>query len=90
MRVLLQQVWGCVFDQMDVGDIMMMRKCMLVIKRRAEQAEERLASLTHGLGMLRGEYDALRCEHDLLQGSLRTFLRGYLPRLRRHALGQRP
>ncbi|HEY2619489.1 MAG TPA: hypothetical protein VGI78_19265 [Acetobacteraceae bacterium] len=32
----------------------------------------------------------LQSEHQLLKGSLRTFLRGYLPVLRRHLLGQRP
>ena len=46
---------------------------------------------------LRGEQDRLRAEHEtlqrrheLLQGSLHTFLRFYLPRLRRHLFGQRP
>jgi hypothetical protein len=32
----------------------------------------------------------LRHEHHMLQGSLRTFLRVYLPRLRQHLFGQRP
>ena len=32
---------------------------------------------------------ALQREHDIMQGSLRRFLRGYLPRLRRHLGGQR-
>jgi glycosyltransferase involved in cell wall biosynthesis len=59
-------------------------------QQRAEQAEVRLASLQHELGVLRGEHDALWRAHDVLQGSLRTFLRVYLPRLRRHILGQRP
>jgi regulator of protease activity HflC (stomatin/prohibitin superfamily) len=34
--------------------------------------------------------EALQRRHDQMQGSLRTFLRGYLPLLRRHLLGQRP
>jgi hypothetical protein len=34
--------------------------------------------------------EELQRRHDLMQGSLRTFLRGYLPLLRRHLLGQRP
>jgi hypothetical protein len=59
-------------------------------RQRAEQAEVQLASLQDALDVLRGEHDGLRREHDQLKGSLRTFLRGYLPRLRRHALGQRP
>ena len=33
---------------------------------------------------------ALQHRHELLQGSLRSFLRCYLPRLRRHLFGQRP
>ena len=33
--------------------------------------------------------EALQRQYDMLQGSLRTFLRGYLPRLRRHLFGQR-
>jgi SAM-dependent methyltransferase len=32
----------------------------------------------------------LERQHDELQGSFRMFMRGYLPRLRRHLLGQRP
>ena len=52
-------------------------------QRRAEQAEVRVMSM-------QAEYDTLRRQHDLLKGSLRRFLRGYLPRVRRHLLGQRP
>lgn len=33
--------------------------------------------------------EALQRQDHLMQGSLRTFLRGYLPRLRRHLFGQR-
>jgi hypothetical protein len=52
-------------------------------RQRAEQA-------TAHLNTLRSEYSLLQREHDLLQGSLRTFMRFYLPRLRRHLFGQRP
>jgi hypothetical protein len=51
--------------------------------QRAEQAEAHLNSL-------RNEHALLQREHDFLQGSLRTFMRFYLPRLRRHLFGQRP
>jgi hypothetical protein len=46
------------------------------VTKRAEQAEARIAVLEH--------------EHNLLQGSLRLFLRSYLPLLWRHLSGQRP
>jgi hypothetical protein len=52
-------------------------------RQRAEQAEAHLSTL-------RGEHALLQREHDLLQGSLRIFMRCYLPRLRRHLFGQRP
>ena len=45
-------------------------------RRRAEQ------EVTH--------LHTLQREHDLMQGSLRTFMRGYLPRLRRYLCGRRP
>ena len=41
---------------------------------------ERRRYLTH--------FHALQREHDELQGSLRTFMRGYLPLLRRHLFGR--
>jgi len=41
---------------------------------------ERRRNLTH--------FHALQREHDELQGSLRTFMRGYLPLLRRHLFGR--
>jgi SAM-dependent methyltransferase len=46
------------------------------VTQRAEQAEARIAVLER--------------EHNLLQGSLRLFLRSYLPLLWRHLSGQRP
>jgi hypothetical protein len=52
-------------------------------RQRAERTEARL-------GSLQDELRVLQREHDVLRGSLRTFLRDYLPRLRRHLLGQRP
>jgi septal ring factor EnvC (AmiA/AmiB activator) len=51
--------------------------------QRAEQAEHARVEWEE-----RGE--AVQRRHDLLAGSLRTFLRGYLPRLSRHLFGQRP
>jgi SAM-dependent methyltransferase len=50
---------------------------------RAEQAE-------HARGESEQLNQTLQRRHDLLRGSARTFLRGYLPLLRRHLLGQRP
>lgn len=59
-------------------------------RRRREQAEADSIEQRR-----RAEQDVMRLrtvqrEHDLLQGSLRTFMRGYLPRLRRHLCGRRP
>ncbi|HME22442.1 MAG TPA: methyltransferase domain-containing protein [Acetobacteraceae bacterium] len=51
--------------------------------RRAEQAERTRIELEQ-------RNETLQRRHDLVQGSLRTFLRGYLPLLRRHLFGQRP
>jgi hypothetical protein len=73
-------------------------------RQRAEQAEAQLGSFQDELLRLQDEFGTLQDErrnlqdefrklqgeHHLLQGSLRTFLSGYLPRLRRHLLGQRP
>jgi SAM-dependent methyltransferase len=50
--------------------------------RRAEQAIQRAEHSER-----RG--DDLQFQYDLLRGSLRTFLRGYLPLLRRHLFGPR-
>jgi predicted nuclease with TOPRIM domain len=52
-------------------------------RQRAERTEA-------CLGSLQDELRVLQRDHDVLRGSLHTFLRGYLPRLRRHLLGQRP
>jgi glycosyl transferase family 2 len=66
-------------------------------RERAIQAEARLGSLNDELDTLQRHVDKLRCEfqalhekHVVLQGSMRTFLRTYLPRLRKHLFGQRP
>jgi hypothetical protein len=66
-------------------------------RQRAESAEAELARLQVEHIALGQRTDrtttqlaTLQSEHDLLKGSLRTFLRGYLPSLRRHLLGQRP
>ena len=66
-------------------------------RQRAEQAEalaNRLQDDHHLLRgkheLLQGEHELLQSQHDQLRGSLRTFLRGYLPLLRRHLFGQRP
>jgi hypothetical protein len=51
--------------------------------QRAEQAERTRAEWQE-------RSETLQREYELIQGSLRNFLRGYLPRLRRHLFGQRP
>ncbi len=66
-------------------------------RQRAEQAESRIAVLERDHDLLQRDHNLLHRDHNLLQhdrnllqGSLRLFLRGYLPLLRRHLLGQRP
>jgi hypothetical protein len=73
-------------------------------RQRAEQGEASLNTLRGQYSALEGKYSAIeqKCntvarkynvleeKYNVLQGSLRAFLRGYLPRLRRHLLGQRP
>lgn len=66
------------------------RRALDAERQRAEQAEAHLSTLRGEHGLLRNEHALLQREHDLLQGSLRTFMRYYLPRLRRHLFGQRP
>jgi SAM-dependent methyltransferase len=53
------------------------------VELRAEQAELRVGETEMCL-------DTVRRDHAVLQGSMRTFLRAYLPRLRQHLFGQRP
>jgi chemosensory pili system protein ChpA (sensor histidine kinase/response regulator) len=69
----------------------------LELQQRMERVEAEYAQLWAECGSERQcaeraeqALDDLRHEHHLLEGSFRTFLRGYLPRLRRHLLGQRP
>ena len=73
-------------------------------RQRAEQAESRIAMLArehnllqrdhnlleHKHNLLERDHNELQRDRNLLQGSLHLFLRGYLPLLRRHLLGQRP
>src|SRR5579872_4917272 len=57
---------------------------------RAQQAEHARLVSDQRNDALREERDFIQRQHDLMQGSLRTFVRGYLPRLRRHLRGRRP
>jgi SAM-dependent methyltransferase len=58
-------------------------QCAEQARRRAEQADRaRLEWEQHS--------EELQRRYDVMQGSLRTFLRAYLPRLRHHLFGQRP
>jgi hypothetical protein len=59
-------------------------------RRRADEAMQRLKELQQRLKELQQRLKELQQTHNILRGSLRTFLRGYLPLLRRHLLGQRP
>jgi glycosyltransferase involved in cell wall biosynthesis len=66
-------------------------------RQRAERAEAELAglqvehvTLQQRADQTTAQLDRLQGEHHLLKASLRTFLRGYLPLLRRHLFGQRP
>ena len=73
----------------------------MTLARQLREAQAQLAEATANLQQARldAERDraeseqrltTLRGEHDRVQGSLRTFLRGYWPRLRQHWLGHRP
>ena len=59
-------------------------------RQQAEQETRNAEQAVHARVESEERNEALQRRHDLLQGSLRTFLRGYLPRLRRHLFGQRP
>ena len=61
-----------------------------VLEQRAMQAEAGTEALNEELDIIKERLHVLQGEHAVLQGSLRRFLRAYLPRLRRHLLGQRP
>jgi SAM-dependent methyltransferase len=57
--------------------------------RRADLSDQARAELAQWTEMLQRERDAAQLRLGLVQGSLRTFMREYLPRLRRHLRGQR-
>jgi SAM-dependent methyltransferase len=58
--------------------------------QRADRAEMAQSESEDRNEALRRERDLVQRQLGLLQGSLRTFMRGYLPRLRRHLRRQRP
>jgi SAM-dependent methyltransferase len=66
------------------------RETLQAATTRAEMAQSALCELEGRNEALRRECEHDRRQLDLLQGSLRTFMRGYLPRLRRHMRGHRP
>ena len=57
---------------------------------RAVQAESRNVQAEARGASAEMQVTTLQRDYELLQGSLRAFLRGYLPRLRHHLFGQRP
>lgn len=57
--------------------------------QRAQNAEQAHASSEQHIDALRAECDRVQRQHELMQGSLRNFMRGYLPRLRQHMRGRR-
>jgi hypothetical protein len=61
------------------------RAVQLAQQYRQEAEQERLRAQA-----TEARLAALEQQHTLLRGSLRTFLRGYLPLLRSHLFGQRP
>jgi SAM-dependent methyltransferase len=58
--------------------------------QRADLAELARGESEQRNEVLRRERDLVQRQLALVQGSLRTFMRGYLPRLRQHLRGQRP
>jgi SAM-dependent methyltransferase len=61
-----------------------------VTTQRADRAEMAQSESEDRNEALRRERDLVQRQLSLLQGSLRTFMRGYLPRLRRYVRRQRP
>ena len=59
-------------------------------RERGQRMAQTLADSRRALAASELRSEALQRRHDLLQGSLRTFLRGYLPLLRRHLFARRP
>ena len=58
--------------------------------QRTDFAELARRESEHRNEAIRRDRDLVQRQLGLVQGSLRTFMRGYLPRLRRHLRGQRP
>ncbi len=58
--------------------------------QRADRAELACRQSEDRNEALRREHELVQRQLGLVQGSLRTFMRGYLPRLRRHLRRQRP
>jgi SAM-dependent methyltransferase len=58
--------------------------------QRADRAELACRQSEDRNEALRREHELVQRQLSLVQGSLRTFMRGYLPRLRRHLRRQRP
>ncbi len=58
--------------------------------QRAHQAEQANASAEQWNDVLRDEREFIERQHTIMQGSMRIFLRGYLPRLRQHLRGRLP
>ena len=61
-----------------------------ITTQRANRAELAGSESEDRNEALRRERDLVLRQLGLVQGSLRTFMRGYLPRLRRHLRRQRP
>lgn len=59
-------------------------------RQRAEQAMAQAEAAERARSECEQHSEAVQRQYYELAGSARTFLRGYLPRLRRHLLGQRP
>jgi SAM-dependent methyltransferase len=60
------------------------------VEQEAARGDADRAAAAQQVLALRRERDQVLQQYHHLQGSLRSFMRGYLPRLRRHLLGQRP
>ena len=58
--------------------------------QRADRSEQARRASEDRNEALRRERDLVQRQFGLMQGSLRTFMRGYLPRLRRRLRRQRP
>jgi SAM-dependent methyltransferase len=61
-----------------------------VAEREHGEVQRELGEVVHARDVAEQRFAALQDSFQILQGSLRTFLRGYLPLLRAHFFGQRP